>query len=177
MYLNWLDIVLLGILIITVVIGAIKGLIKQVIGLLAVILGLILAIRYYAFGAELFAFVSDEVLSHLMGFFLIFFGILCAGWAINRFLAKAVKGPFKSLNHLLGAGLGLIKGILICGIIVFGLLVFPVNTQALDDSLLAPYSLRITKAACSLIPQELKEKFSEAYQEIMGRKKKDAKRV
>ncbi|MDH4217628.1 MAG: CvpA family protein [Candidatus Aminicenantes bacterium] len=177
MYLNWLDIVLLGILAITVVIGAVKGMIRQVIGLLAVILGLILAIRYYAHGAKIFPFISDEVISHLMGFFLVFFGILCVGWAINRFLAKAVKGPFKSLNHLLGAGLGLIKGILICGIIVFGLLVFPVNTQALEDSQLAPYSMRITKAAYDIIPQDLKEKFSEAYQEIMGRKKKDAKRV
>lgn len=177
MVFNWLDIVLLVVIIVTVVIGAIKGLIRQIIGILAVILGLILAIKYYAYGAEIFGFISDEVLSHLMGFFLIFLGTLLVGWLINRFFTKAIKGPFRSLNHLLGAGLGFLKGILICGIIVFGFLVFPVNTKALDDSLLAPYSIRITKTAYNLIPQELKEKFSEAYQEIIGRKKKNAKRV
>lgn len=176
MVFNWLDIVLLVIIVITVVIGAIKGLIRQVIGILAVVLGLILAIKYYVYGAELFLFISDEVFSHLMGFFLIFLGTLLVGWLINRFVAKAIKGPFRSLNHLLGAGLGFIKGILICGVIVFGFLVFPVSTKALDDSLLAPYSIRITKTAYNLIPQELKEKFSEAYQEIIGRKK-NAKRV
>ena len=177
MVFNWLDIVLLVIIVITVVIGAVKGLIRQVIGILTVVLGLILAIKYYAYGAELFLFISDEVFSHLMGFFLIFLGTLLVGWLINRFVAKAIKGPFRSLNHLLGAGLGFLKGILICGVIVFGFLVFPVSTKALDDSLLAPYSIRITKAAYNLIPQELKEKFSEAYQEIIGRKKKNAKRV
>ncbi len=177
MVFNWLDIVLLVVIVITVVIGAIKGLIRQIIGILAVVLGLILAVKYYAYGAELFVFVSDEVVSHLLGFFLIFLGILLVGWLINRFLTKAIKGPFRSLNHLLGAGLGFLKGILICGVIVFGFLVFPVNTKALDDSLLAPYSIRVTKTAYNLIPQELKEKFSEAYQEIIGRKKKNAKRV
>ncbi len=177
MVLNWLDIVLLVIIVVTLIIGAVKGLIRQVIGMLAVIVGLILAIKYYEHGAELFVFISDEILSHLMGFFLIFLGTLLVGWLINRFFAKAIKGPFRSLNHLLGAGLGFFKGIIICGVIVFGFLVFPVSTKALDDSLLAPYSIRITKIAYSLIPQELKEKFSEAYQEIIGREKKNAKRV
>lgn len=176
MVFNWLDIVLMVVVIITVIIGAIKGLIRQIIGILAVVLGLILAIKYYAHGAELFVFISDEVLSHLMGFFLIFLGAILVGWLINRFFAKAMKGPFKSLNHFLGAGLGFLKGILICGVVVFGFLVFPVSTKALDDSLLAPYSIRIAKAAYNLIPQELKEKFSEAYREIIGRKK-NAKRV
>jgi membrane protein required for colicin V production len=177
MVFNWLDIVLLVVIIVTLIIGAVKGLIRQVIGMLAVVLGLILAIKYYAYGADLFVFISNEVFANLLGFFLIFIGTLLVGWLINRFFTKAIKGPFRSLNHLLGAGLGFLKGILICGVIVFGFLVFPVSTRALDDSLLAPYSIRITKIAYNLIPQDLKDKFSEAYQEIIGRKKKNAKRV
>ncbi|MFQ6037888.1 MAG: CvpA family protein, partial [Candidatus Aminicenantales bacterium] len=139
MELNWLDILLLVILGITVIIGAVKGFIRQVVGLAAVIVGLLLALRYYEEGARAFGFISSETLSQLLGFWLIFFGVLLLGWLVNRLLAKAAKGPLKSMNHFLGAGLGFVKGLLICGVVVFGLIVFPVDEKALKASRLAPY--------------------------------------
>ncbi len=177
MGLNWLDILLLVILALTVLIGAIKGFLRQIVGLMAVVIGLILSIKYYPLGAEIFGFISNQVLAQLLGFFLIFIVVLCLGWVINILLAKIVRGPLKSLNHFLGACLGFVKGLLICGVVVFGLLVFPVNTQALEESQLAPYGIRIAKVAYNLIPQELKDKFSEAYQEIMGKRGKNEKRI
>ena len=177
MVFNWLDIILLVIIAVTIVIGAIRGFVRQIIGLLAVIVGLILAIRYYSYVAEVFTFVRNDVLAQLLGFFLVFVAVLCVGWMINIFLTKAVRGPFRSLNHFLGAGLGLIKGILICGVVVFGLLVFPVNTGMIKESLLAPYCIKIVDTAYDLIPQELKDKFTEAYEEILGKRGKNEKRV
>ncbi len=177
MVFNWFDIFLLVIIAITIVLGAVRGFLRQVIGLLAVVLGLVLAIKYYSFGAEVFAFIRNNNLAQLLGFFLIFLAILCVGWVINILLAKAIRGPFKSLNRFLGAGLGLIKGVLICGVVVFGFLVFPVNPKALERSQLTPYCIQIAKAAYNLIPQELKDKFNEAYQEIIGKREKDVKRA
>jgi len=170
MMFNWLDILLLVIITITVIIGAIKGFVRQIIGLLAVIFGLILAIKYYPYGKDVFTFLRNEVLAQLLGFFLIFMIVLSVGWGINILLAKAVRGPFKSLNHLMGAGFGLIKGILICVIVVFGFLVFPINTRILEESILTPYCIKIADSAYEIIPQELKDKFREAYREIMGEK-------
>ncbi len=177
MGMNWLDILLIVILAITVVIGAIRGFLRQVIGIMAVVIGLILSIKYYAQGAEIFRFISNQVLANFLGFFLIFIVVLCLGWVINILLAKAVRGPFKSLNHFLGAGLGFVKGLLICGIVVFGFLVFPVNTRALEESQLSPYCIRIAEVAYDFIPQELKDRFSEAYQEIMGKRRENEKRI
>jgi membrane protein required for colicin V production len=165
---NWLDILLLVILAITVIIGAIRGFIRQIIGLLAVILGFVLALKYYPLGKEVFTFLRNDVWAQLLGFFLIFIFVLSVGWVINILLAKAIRGPFKFLNHFMGACFGLIKGVLICVIIVFGFLVFPVNTRVLEDSMLTPYCMEIADTAYDLIPQELKDKFREAYQEIMG---------
>ena len=54
--------------------------------------------------------------------------------------------------------------LILIGVVVFGFLVFPVNAKALEESQLTPYCIKIAKAAYSLIPQELKEKFNEAYQ-------------
>jgi len=177
MAINWLDILLLVIIGITIVIGAMRGFVRQIIGLLAVIIGLVLAIKYFTLGAEVFSFVRNEVLAQLLGFFLVFAVALCVGWVINILLAKAVRGPFRSLNHFLGAGLGLIKGIIICGVVVFGLLVFPINTRLMKESLLAPYCIKIVDTAYDLIPQELKDKFTEAYEEILGKRGKNEKRV
>ena len=57
MLFNWLDILLLVILAIAIIIGAIRGFIRQIIGLCAVIVGLILAIKYYSYGSQIFAFI------------------------------------------------------------------------------------------------------------------------
>ena len=177
MVFNWLDILLLVIVAITIIIGAIRGFIRQIIGLLAVVVGLVLAAKYYSLGSEIFKFIRNDVLAQLLGFFLIFVAFLCIGWGINILLAKAIRGPFKSLNRLLGAGFGLIKGVLICCVVVFGFLIFPINAKALEESQISPYCIEIAKAAYIIIPQELKDKFNEAYQEIMGKRGKDVKKV
>ena len=168
MVFNWLDILLIVIIAITVIIGAIRGFVRQIIGLLAVILGLVLALKFYPYGKEVFTFLRNEVLAQLLGFFLIFVIVLSVGWVINILLAKAVRGPFRSLNHFMGAGFGLLKGLIICVVVVFGFLVFPVNTRILEDSVLTPYCMEIADTAYNLIPQELKDKFKEAYQEVLG---------
>jgi membrane protein required for colicin V production len=177
MVFNWLDILLFAILAVTIIIGAIRGFIRQIIGLLAVVAALVLAIKYYSYGSEVFAFIRNDVLAQLLGFFLIFVAVLCIGWMINILLAKAVRGPFKSMNRFLGACFGLIKGVIICCAVVFGFLVFPVNAKALEESQLAPYCIEIAKTAYNLIPQELKDKFNEAYEEIMGKREKNVKKV
>jgi membrane protein required for colicin V production len=177
MVFNWFDILLLVVIAISIIIGAIRGFVRQIVGLFAVIVGLILAIKFYSYGAKIFTFIRNDVLAQLLGFFLIFVVVLCLGWTINILLAKAIRGPFKSLNRLLGAGFGFIKGVLICCVIVFGFLIFPVNTQALEESELAPYCMEIANAAYNLIPQELKDKFNEAYQEIMGKRGRDVTKV
>ena len=178
MIFNWLDIVLFAVICVTLVIGIIKGLVRQVIGLLAVISGLILALIYYPYIAYLFGrVISSQVISHFLGFISIFLAVLCLGGIISWMVSKVIKGPLKFMNHVLGGGLGLIKGILICGVLTFALLVFPVNVKALQNSLLAPYCLKLTKVAVGLIPQELKEGFKEAYDDIMENRGKNAERV
>ena len=167
MSLNWMDIILIVILVVTFILGLIKGLLRQVVGILAVIIGLILAITFYSYVSALYhQIISHKVVCHFLGFLTIFFGILALGWLFSYLLSKLVKGPLKFMDHVLGGGLGIIKGILICGVVVFALLVFPIDKKALKESVLSPYCLKITKAAVSLIPRELKDRFKEAYKEI-----------
>jgi len=173
MSLNWLDIILLAILIITFILGIMKGLIRQIIGIAAVIIGLILAVYNYPYVSEFYMdLVSNKVVSQLLGFFTVFIAVLLVGWLISYLLSKLMIGPLKFVNHVLGGVLGLLKGILIAGVIVFALLVFPVDKRALRHSELAPYCFKITEAIYYLIPESLKQDFKKAYRDITGKEEK-----
>jgi membrane protein required for colicin V production len=178
MIFNWLDIVLLIIIVLSLILGIIKGLVRQVVGLAAVLLGLVLALVYYPYVSILYSrWIESEVLSHFLGFITIFIAALSLGWLVSWLLSKIVKGPLKFINHVLGGGLGFLKGVLICGILVFALLVFPVSVRALKSSFLAPYCLGMTKLVAKVIPQELKDTFKKTYEDIESGRPKDAKRV
>jgi membrane protein required for colicin V production len=175
---NWLDIVLLLILLAALILGFIKGLVRQVVGILAVIVGLFLALALYSVVASAFGpLIKDPNVSGLLGFLLIFVGVLITGWLVGRMFSKAIKGPLKFLNHTLGGALGLLKGALIGGILVFAMLVFPVNSDALRNSILAPPCVEVTRSLIDLIPEELKEAFSTAYEDIFGKEGKDVTRL
>lgn len=178
MSVNWLDVILILILITAFVIGIIKGLVRQVVGILAAIIGLFVAMAFYPYLSGAFRLLlKNDVMRDFVSFIAIFSVILLMGWVTGRLFTKAMKGPFKFLNHVLGGGLGLLKGILVCGILVFAMLVFPVNTEALRGSSLSPYCVVITRSAIDLIPRELKQAFIEAYEEIFEDRGEDVERI
>lgn len=175
---NWIDIVLLVILVVTVLFGILRGFVKQVIGLLAIVIGLILAVNYYPVGTEFFhTWIKNETLNSFLGFIAIFFLVILMGGILSFIFTKMIRGPLKFINRFFGGAIGLLKGVLICGVFVFGLFAFPFNTDALKQSLLAPYCAEVTKAVFYLIPAELKIKFNEAYQELVQGKEKDAREI
>jgi membrane protein required for colicin V production len=179
MTLNWLDFVIIAVIALTFILGIIKGFIKQVIGLAAVIIGIVLAVNKYDEAADfLFSLVNDRMLAHLLGFLIIFFGVLAIGGLASWGFSKLAKGPFKAMNRALGAGLGLVKGILISGVLVFALMIFPVDDNSLQGSEIAPYCLRMIRAAYYLIPRDFKDKFNDVYQDIInGGGERDESRI
>lgn len=176
MQLNWVDITMLVVLSIALIIGLIKGFMRQLIGIAAVIIGLILAIVYYPYAAELYLrFVSRNLLAQFLGFLTILLIVMTVGWVISFLLSKLIKGPLKFINHVLGGGLGMIKGVLICGAFIFAMFVFSIRGDALKESVLAPYCIKMTKVAVGLIPQGLKDRFNQSYREIFRSGGKDDK--
>ncbi len=164
---NWLDYVMLAIILVTVVMGIVKGLIRQVIGLVAVIAGLVLAVVYYDQTSHMFrTFVKNELVSNFLGFLLIFFIVLAAGAILGHLLTKAMVGPLAFANRLFGAVFGLVKAVLICGILVFALVSFDMARPAIETSVLAPACLGITRAVVNLVPKDLRTRFNESYQRI-----------
>ncbi|MFC2160195.1 CvpA family protein [Acidobacteriota bacterium] len=171
---NWVDLLLFVILALTVLFGILKGFVRQIIGIGAVLVGLILAVNYYQVVSDFFSrWIKSITLSQFIAFVTVFIAVLCLGGILSFLFSKVMKGPLKFINYVLGGGLGLLKGLLICGVIVFAMLVFPFKENALKQSFLAPYCMRITKAVIYLIPDELKIKFNKAYDDIVKRGSED----
>lgn len=175
---NWLDIVLAVILLLSFILGLIKGFVRQIVGIAAVVVGLILAAMYYHYVSRvLIRAIVREPWSNLIAFLLIFLAVLAIGWLIGVLLSKLMVGPLKFFDHFLGGVLGVCKGVLIYGVIVIAMLVFPVDKQALMKSTAAPYCYWLTKGMVQVIPSELKEKFKETYTEIIESTRKHGEKV
>lgn len=166
---NWLDILLLAVIGVSLILGLIRGLTRMVIGIAAVVAGFIIAALYYRPVSELFRrMLATEIWRHLIAFVLIFIAVLIVGGLVSFLLSKIIKGPLRFADRVLGGLLGVVTGILACGVLVIAQLAFPVDKQALRNSGIAPYCYWLTKGMIQIIPVELKEKFRATYEEIVA---------
>jgi len=169
---NGLDAVLLIILVISVATSFRKGLSRELIGLAAVVLALLLGIWFYgAAGAFLLPYVSSRGVANLAGFFIVFFGVMTVGalvsYAVGRFLR--VTG-LRFIDHALGAGFGVVRGVLIAVALITGIMAFSTSAdhppQSVVNSRLAPYVVDASHVIVGMAPYELKEGFRKSYAQV-----------
>jgi len=169
---NWLDILLLCILAISIVTSFRKGLSRELIGLAAVVLALLLGIWFYGVvGGILLPYVSSRGVANLAGFFVVFFGVMTVGslisYVIGRFLR--VTG-LRFIDHALGAGFGTVRGLLIAVAIVTGIMAFSADADhpphPIVNSRLAPYVVDASRVIVGMAPYELKQGFRKSYAQV-----------
>ncbi|HUO29426.1 MAG TPA: CvpA family protein [Bryobacteraceae bacterium] len=168
---NWLDILLLILLAGSVVTSFSTGLAREVVGLISLIAALVLAIWFYgSAGAFLLPYVSSPEIAHFCGFLLVFAGVLILGGILGRLLARFMKvAGLSFVDRLLGAGFGLVRGLLISIAFVMALLAFTPGKSppgAVVHSRVAPYVIDAARVCVAIAPHELKEGFHKSYQQV-----------
>jgi membrane protein required for colicin V production len=127
---NWIDAIIVVILILSLVTGFINGLVKEVASLAALILGIWGAIRFSAFTAEKLYDYFDMT-GHYVGIiaFLITFGIIVVIIHFIGILADKVvnAASLGFVNRLLGIIFGLLKSVLIMSVFFVVLNAFDVR--------------------------------------------------
>lgn len=167
MPLNWIDWIILAMVVISTILGLIKGFVRQAIAIAALIVGFILASHYYLrLAISLQPAMANDSWAKLVAFLLIFFAFVVFGWVLGIIISKLMKGPFKLADIIFGGIFGFLKGGLIAAVFVIALLLFPVKEKDLVESQLAFPSLRIGQGLIQLVPWELKTRFKEAYQKL-----------
>ncbi|MFY8126351.1 MAG: CvpA family protein [Hydrogenophaga sp.] len=115
MDIGWLDGTLWVVLAFSVALGALRGLIREVVSLAAWVLAFLLAqVHAETVAAWLPAGLSVPVVRLAAGFALIFIGVAVAGallsWVLGRFLQAVGLRP---IDRILGAGFGLARGLVL----------------------------------------------------------------
>jgi len=168
---NWLDVVLLILLAGSIVTSFSAGLTREVVGLVSMIAALMLAIWFYgSAGSVLLPYVSTPGVAHFCGFLMVFCVVLILGALVGRLMGRFIKAAGLSfVDRLLGAGFGMVRGLLISIALILALLAFAPGKSppnAVVDSRVAPYVIDAARVFASLAPHELKDGFRKSYAQV-----------
>lgn len=171
---NWLDYVLLAILLLSVVMSARKGFSREIIGLTAALAALVLGMWFYGLaGSFLLPYVSSGRVANLAGFLLVVFSVLLLGWMLGWIVSRFLRTVGLSLlDRLLGAAFGFIRGLLIVIALLTAFMAFgpQVDSKSVSASVLnsriAPYVLDASHLFVKIAPMELKASFLKQYSQV-----------
>lgn len=155
------DWVILAVLIFSVIGAAIEGFFHEAFKLAGLILGYLLAAWQYQRVADWFApHLKSPWFGEIAGFLIIFFAVLLVAGFAGRVARWAMKkAGLNTIDRILGAVLGLLKGVLEVAIVLTAMAAFAPAQKWLADSQLAPYFLVGGRAAIWLAPSELRHRF------------------
>ena len=160
---NLLDVIFIIITFVSILIGILRGFVKELLSIIFLILAVVLSILYYKNAGDIFkGSINSSEVSNFIGFISIFIIVLIAGTLITFFLRKIIViGPIKSVDRLLGAFFGFLRAALICSILLFGILAFPGDKKGIvSDSQFAPQVFKIIKVIMGFIPENFKKNLS-----------------
>ncbi len=167
---NWLDFVLAFILMLSVVSGYRKGLIRIGIGIIATIAALVLACWFYgSAGSLLLPYVTGKSMANILGFMLVFLGVITVGAIVSRILAAIFKWVGLSwFDRLLGAAFGVVRGVLMGTGVIMVIMALSHDSppQAIADSEVAPYLTEAAEVFSMVAPKEFKKGFQENYDKV-----------
>jgi membrane protein required for colicin V production len=168
---NWLDIVLALILLASGVAGLRRGFSRQIIGLISGVLALLLGIWFYGtVGFYLMPYASTRTLANAGGFAVVFCGVLLLGALVSFVAGRFLKVTGLSMvDHFLGVGFGLLRGLVFAIAIVMGVMAFSRGDkppEAIVNSRMAPYVVDAARMFAAMAPHELKEGFRRTYAQV-----------
>ena len=159
-----LDLVLGGILAVSAFAAARNGITREAIRIASLVAGLMVAMWGHGLlGRELEPWIADGRVASAAAFAILFLACLLAG----ALLAYALAGVWKLtgmawLDMTLGAGFGMIRGLLISAALLLGLVAFQpfADTSGLvAGSRIAPWVMNLARTAATMAPRSLKDAF------------------
>ncbi len=113
------DIVVLGLLLLCAVLGFWRGLVSEVLALVAWVLAVVLAWLFSARLAQAMVFVDEPWLKQGIAFVAILVGTLAAGGVVRWVMRELLKAVgLRAADRVLGAGFGVLKGLVIAMLVV-----------------------------------------------------------
>lgn len=154
--LNILDVVLLAIMALFFLRGALRGFLDEVTGLVGILGGIWLAGRYYGVLGQFFANYTSSTWVYMVAYVLILCLVMLVVSLLSRGLHSFLKLAYADwLNHLAGAAVGGLKGLLICGIMVFLLGYFLADADFMRESRMVPVIKEVIISFRNTLPEHI----------------------
>ena len=152
---NWLDIVIAVVLVISLISGLKNGLIRAVFSLAGIVGGVILAGHYYASLGRKIP-LDNPQWAEIVAYVIIFIIVLIVALAIGSLVRKALHWVALGwVDRLVGAILGLAIGSIICGAVLIAVLkFFEPSNQVISNSALAAFLIDKFPLVLNLLPQD-----------------------
>jgi len=160
--LNLLDLAFLVIISVSVLLGFIKGLVRQLLAIFFLILGLILAFIFYPdLSSVLLRRLRDPMASDFAAFLAILLATILLGFLLTLLVKKVIViGPLKSIDRLLGAFFGLLRGLILSAVLIAMIFAFQFQIDLVRKSRLAPFITTLVSEAVSLLPGEIQQRIT-----------------
>lgn len=155
------DWIILGFLVFSVIGAAIEGFFHEAFRLAGLVVGYLLAAWQYRRVADWFApHLKSLWLGEIAGFLIVFFAVLIVAGLAGRFARGVMrKAGLSTIDRILGAVLGLLRGVLVVAVVLTAMAAFAPAAKWLAGSQLAPYFLVGGRAVIWLAPSELRHRF------------------
>jgi membrane protein required for colicin V production len=156
---NFLDIILIGIVAIFLIRGFFRGLVQEVLSLVAVILGVFLASRYQdLLVPHLEMYIKSEMTVDALAYVIIFLGTLILFWLLAKFVRTALDIALLGwVDRTAGAIFGLIEGMLIGLLLLTFIQAFAPESLWLKESYIAPRSQHMIRFVVELAPDSMRD--------------------
>jgi membrane protein required for colicin V production len=147
-----------------------EGIVRMGIGMMALIAGFFLASWFGGMaGASLMPYVHVKAVAGLMGYMVVFIGVLLIGTLLGALIARMLKLVGLSwMDRILGGAFGLVRGFVVVSVVAMVVTAFAPSwmPKAVNDSKLAPYVLRSARVFAAATPFEIRNGFDTTYKEL-----------
>ena len=152
---NWLDIVIVVIVIISTFAGLRSGLIKMAVSLAGLIVGVMLAGHYYLLLAGKLTFISQANIAQAVAFAIILIVVLIIAAVIAAILTSIISAVMLGwLNRIGGAVFGFVLGAIFFAALLALWVKFPSSAATIKGSSLAAVLLHHFPVVLALLPEE-----------------------
>lgn len=157
MALNWIDYTIFGIILLSLLIGVVRGLICEVISLITWIAAFVLAIEFANPASAHLTFAASATTKYIIAFAGIFIITLVIGISINALVRHLWhKTGVPVLDRLLGLLLGIARGIVIVAFILLFVDASPLKTEpVVKESQFIPLFNPVVKWLKGVLPEKV----------------------
>jgi len=147
--------------------AAMQGFVYEVWMMVATIAAITIAVWQYARVEPWLGWVHSPAARGLAAFLLVAGAVLLAGALLGRLVRGMLRATgLRGIDRLLGAGLGLARGLMMGAVLVFLLTAYPMHRGWVAGSRLAPGFMSGSRALAALVPQALANRFEKGLQQV-----------